>query len=55
MGFAALFFSAIVPLNYMGGLMVFAMISTSVATLTLMASIIELNKEKIMKGLILYD
>ena len=51
MGFSALLFSAVVPLNYMGGLMVFAMISTSIATLTLMASIIEINKNKILEGL----
>ena len=51
LGFSALFFSAVVPLNYMGGLMVFAMFSTSIATLTLMASIIEINKNKILKGL----
>ena len=51
MGFSALLFSAIIPLNYMGGLMVFAMLSTSIATLTLMASIIEINITNISKGL----
>ena len=44
MGFAALLFSALIPLNYMGGLMVFAMISTSLGTLTLLATIIEIFK-----------
>lgn len=47
MGFIALFFSAIIPLNYMGGLMVFAMISTSFGTLTIMSVIIELTKSKL--------
>ena len=45
MGFAALLFSALIPLNYMGGLMVFAMISTSLGTLTLLAAIIEIFKK----------
>ena len=48
MGFAALLFSAVIPLNYMGGLMVFAMLSTSIATLTLMSSIIEIKKGKLL-------
>ena len=47
LGFAALLFSAIIPLNYMGGLMVFAMISTSFGTLTILSSIIELMKARI--------
>ena len=47
LGFAALLFSSIIPLNYMGGLMVFAMISTSFGTLTILSSIIELMKDKI--------
>ena len=50
MGFVTLLFSALTPLNYMGGLMVFAMLSTSIGTLTLLASLIELNK-KYLKGL----
>ena len=45
MGFAALLFSALIPLNYMGGLMVFAMISTSLGTLTLLATIVEIFKK----------
>ena len=44
MGFISLLFSALIPLNYMGGLMVFAMLSTSLGTLTILASIIELLK-----------
>ncbi|MAX12769.1 MAG: hypothetical protein CMG11_01705 [Candidatus Marinimicrobia bacterium] len=47
MGFAALLFSAIIPINYIGGLMVFAMISTSFGTLTILSSTIELLKKKI--------
>ena len=42
MGFAALLFSDIVPLSYMGGLMIFAMISTSFGTFLLMGTAIEL-------------
>ena len=42
MGFAALLFSDIVPLNYMGGLMIFAMISTSFGTFLLMGTTIEI-------------
>ena len=49
MGFVTLLFSALIPLNYMGGLMVFAMLSTSIGTLTLLASLIEINK-KYLKG-----
>ena len=47
MGFAALLFSAIIPINYIGGLMVFAMISTSFGALTILSSTIELLKKKI--------
>jgi len=49
MGFAALLFSALIPLNYMGGLMVFAMISTSLGTLTLLATIVEIFKKHLYK------
>ena len=47
MGFAALLFSALIPLNYMGGLMVFAMLSTSIGTLTLLATIVEIYKKQL--------
>ena len=47
MGFAALIFSSLIPLIQMGGLMVFAMISTSIGTLTILASIMEINKQKL--------
>ena len=50
MGFAALLFSEFIPLNYIGGLMVFAMLSTSIGTLTILASVIEINKEKLFSS-----
>tara|TARA_B100000131_G_scaffold281496_1_gene288092 strand:- start:2327 stop:4639 length:2313 start_codon:yes stop_codon:yes gene_type:complete len=47
MGFVALLFSAIIPLNYIGGLMVFAMLSTSFGALTILSSVIELSKKRL--------
>ena len=47
MGFAALLFSDLVPLNYMGGLMIFAMLSTSFGTFLLMGTTIEIFKNRI--------
>ncbi len=44
MGFAALLFSSFIPVLYAGGLMVFAMLSTSIGTLTVLASAAELMK-----------
>ncbi len=44
MAFGALLFSEFVPMKHMGGLMVFAMVSTSVATLTLLAVLLEVSK-----------
>ena len=38
MGFAALLFSDIIPLNYIGGLMVLAMLTTSFGTLTVLST-----------------
>ena len=49
MGFGALIFSAFIPVQYIGGLMVFAMISTSLGTLTLLASSTELLKDHLIK------
>tara|TARA_Y100001935_G_scaffold254436_1_gene263497 strand:- start:4176 stop:6533 length:2358 start_codon:yes stop_codon:yes gene_type:complete len=46
MGFVALLFSILIPMNHMGGLMVFAMISTSFGTLTILASLINILKIK---------
>ena len=48
MGFGALLFSAFIPVQYVGGLMVFAMISTSLGTLTLLASLLELFKNRLV-------
>ena len=47
MGFIALIFSSLIPLIQIGGLMVFAMFSTSIGTLTILASLLELNKQKL--------
>ena len=44
MAFGALLFSSFLPVQYIGGLMVFAMISTSIGTLTFLAAIAELLK-----------
>jgi predicted RND superfamily exporter protein len=49
MGFAALIFSSLIPLVHMGGLMLFAMLSTSFGTLTILATIMEMTKHK-LKG-----
>ena len=48
MGFGALLFSAFVPIKYIGGLMVFAMISTSLGTLTVLAASTELLKNRLV-------
>jgi len=45
MAFGALLFSEFVPMKHMGGLMVFAMVSTSMATLTLLAVLLEMSKK----------
>ncbi len=45
MAFGALLFSEFIPMVHMGGLMVFAMVSTSMATLTLLAVLLELSKK----------
>ena len=49
MGFAALLFSLFLPIQYIGGLMVFAMVSTAVGTLTILAASLELLKNRILK------
>ena len=48
MGFIALIFSSLIPIVHMGGLMVFAMLSTSFGTLTILASIMEIQKQNIL-------
>jgi len=50
MAFGALLASTFIPIQQIGGLMVFAMLSTSLGTLTLMASIAELLKKKLIKN-----
>jgi predicted RND superfamily exporter protein len=47
MGFSALILSSLIPLVHMGGLMVFAMLSTSFGTLTILAAIMEITKHKL--------
>jgi len=47
MAFGALLFSEFIPMMHMGGLMVFAMVSTSMATLTLLAVILEVSKKRL--------
>ena len=49
MGFGALIFSSLIPIVHMGGLMVFAMLSTSFGALTILAAIMEMTKHK-LKG-----
>ena len=46
MAFGALLLSTIIPLAQIGGLMIFAMISTSIGALTLLASALEIFKLK---------
>ncbi|HDY75080.1 MAG TPA: hypothetical protein ENH49_01000 [Candidatus Marinimicrobia bacterium] len=49
LGFGALLFSVFVPVQYIGGLLIFAMISTSVGTLTILAVLAELMKDKLIE------
>ena len=49
MGFGALLFSAFIPIQYIGGLMVFAMVSTSLGTLTVLSALAELLKNKLIE------
>ena len=46
MAFGSLLLSTIIPLAHVGGLMVFAMLSTSIGALTLLASALEIFKSK---------
>jgi len=50
LGFGALLFSTFIPVQYIGGLLIFAMISTSVGTLTILAVIAEMLKSRLMKA-----
>ncbi|MED5426760.1 MAG: MMPL family transporter [Candidatus Neomarinimicrobiota bacterium] len=49
MGFGALLFSAFLPIQYIGGLMVFAMLSTSLGTLTILSALPELLKKRLIE------
>ncbi|MFL2989782.1 MAG: RND family transporter [Candidatus Neomarinimicrobiota bacterium] len=49
MSFGALLFSTFIPVQYVGGLMVFAMFSTAFGTLTLLAASVELLKNSYSK------
>ena len=49
MAFGSLLFSAFLPVQYIGGLMVFAMVSTSFGTLTLLATTTELLKNRLIR------
>ena len=46
MAFGALLLSTIIPLAQIGGLMIFAMLATSIGALTLLASVLEIFKLK---------
>ena len=48
MGFGALLFSVFLPIQYIGGLMVFAMVSTSLGALTILAASAELLKNRLI-------
>ena len=50
MGFGALMFSVFLPIQYIGGLMVFAMVSTSLGTLTILSALTELLKKRLIEG-----
>ncbi len=47
-GFTALLFSEFVPMNYMGGLVIISMVSCAIGTLTLLATIVHLMRNKVM-------
>jgi hypothetical protein len=49
MAFGALLFSQFLPIQHMGGLMVFSMVSTSVGTLTLLATLAEIFKVRLIR------
>lgn len=49
MGFGALLFSAFLPIQYIGGLMIFAMVSTAFGTLTVLSAMVELLRRKLIE------
>ncbi len=50
MAFGALIASSFIPIQQIGGLMVLAMLATSIGTLTLMASLVEILKNKLINN-----
>jgi len=46
-GFTALLFSEFIPMSYMGGLVIISMVSCAVGTLTLLATIVHLMRNKV--------
>jgi predicted RND superfamily exporter protein len=49
MGLGALLFSVFLPIQYIGGLMVFAMLATSIGTLTVLSALAELLKNRLVE------
>jgi len=49
MGFGALLFSSFVPIQYIGGLMIFAMVSTAFGTLTVLSAMVELLRKRLIE------
>ena len=49
MGFGALLFSTFVPIQYIGGLTVFAMVSTAIGRLTVLSALAELLKQRLIE------
>ena len=50
MGFGALLFSSFIPVQFIGGLMILAMFSTSFGTLIILTTLVELFQNKIKKN-----
>jgi predicted RND superfamily exporter protein len=50
MAFGALLFSSFLPIQQIGGLMVLAMLATSIGTLTLLAALVEMLKKKLINN-----
>ena len=49
MGFGALLFSSFLPIQYIGGLMIFAMVSTAFGTLTVLSAMVEILKKRLIE------
>ena len=50
MGFGALLFSSFIPVQFIGGLMILAMFSTSFGTLIILTTLVELFQNNIKKN-----